>query len=94
MVDIANTAILLGGPVVEAVRSVFGTASYVVGGIFGLYLILMLVRWWQDRIIVRLLKDVKFDLDQQNRKLKLPHSKELFQSKIYRKIGAIFEKKK
>lgn len=97
MVDPANATVLIpanAGPIFETVRSLIFTTSYVVGGIFGIYLILLLVRWWQNRIVIRLLKDIKFDLDQQNKKQKLPHSKAMFQSKVYRKFSNIFEKRK
>jgi len=92
MVDVANTVALPG--FLETVRSVIGVTSYVLGGIFGVYLILILVRWWQNRIVIRLLKDVKYNLEQQNRKLKIPHSGALFESKMYHSIRAIFEKQK
>ena len=90
MVDVVNATISF----LEPVHSIIGAVSYIVGGIFGVYLLLLLVRWWQNRIMIRLLKDIKYDLDHQNKKLKLPHSKELFESKMYRKFGSIFEKEK
>jgi len=97
MVDPANASVLIpanAGPIFETIRSVVSTASYVVGGIFGIYLILLLVRWWQNRIVIRLLKDIKFNLEQQNKKQKLPHSKDMFHSKVYKKFAGIFEKEK
>ena len=97
MVDAANATILIPGialPLLNTIQSLIGTVSYIVGGIFGVYLILLLVRWWQNRIVIRLLKDIKYNLDQQNFKLKIPHSKPLFESKIYQHISRIFEKEK
>ena len=91
MADITGAATV---PVLETVRYIISSISYIIGGIFGVYLILLLVRWWQNRIMIRLLKDIKYNLDQQNRKLKLPHSKELFESKVYRKMATVFEKEK
>ncbi len=90
MVDVVNATVGF----FEPVRSIIGAVSYVIGGIFGVYLILLVVRWWQNRIMIRLLKDIKYDLDQQNKKLKLSHSKELFESKVYKKFSGVFEKEK
>ncbi|MCK4589036.1 MAG: hypothetical protein KAT77_01215 [Nanoarchaeota archaeon] len=95
MVDPATAAVLLPEaalPLLETIRTLVSTASYIVGGIFGIYLILLLVRWWQNRLIIRLLRDITYNLNQQNIKLKLPHAKPLFQSKIYKKLSSIFER--
>ena len=95
MVDVTNATLLLpnaAGPFFETIHSIISTASYIVGGIFGIYLILLVVRWWQNRLVIRLLRDIKYDLNQQNKKLKLPHSKELLHSKVYKKFSKIWEK--
>ena len=91
MVDVINMTL---PAIIEPVRSAIGTVSYIVGGIFGIYMILLVVRWWQNRIVIRLLKDIKYNLEQQNKKQKLPHSKEMFHSKVYKKFAGIFEKEK
>lgn len=90
MVDAVNATISF----FEPIRSIVGAVSYLIGGIFGIYLILLLVRWWQNRILIRLLKDIKFNLEQQNKKLKIPHSKPLFESKVYKSFSRVFEKEK
>lgn len=90
MVDAVNATIGF----LEPIRSIVGAVSYVIGGIFGVYLILLLVRWWQNRILIRLLKDIKFNLEEQNKKLKIPHSGPLFESKVYKSFSRVFEKQK
>ena len=42
-----------------------GFLSYVealIGGIFGLYLILVVLRWYESRRLVNILKDIKHDI--------------------------------
>ena len=93
MVDAVNATFVLPA-LFEPIRSVIGAVSYIVGGIFGIYLLLLLVRWWQNRILIRLLKDIKYNLEQQNKKLKVPHAKPLFESKVYKSFSRVFEKEK
>ena len=40
--------------------------KFLVGGIFGLYVILVVVRVYYERKKVKILKDIRFDLDQLN----------------------------
>ena len=97
MVDAVNSTVLMANatlPFFETVRTVIGTASYVLGGFFGLYLIWLVFRWWQNRLIIRLLRDIKFDLDQQNKRLGIPCSKELLKTKVLRISKEYLKKKK
>ena len=60
--------------------------SLLVGGIFGLYLILLVVRIYYERRLLRLLQDIRYDLDQLNRHYRLPYShiRKSFLGKILR----------
>lgn len=62
-------------PVIDSVQPFFKKISVLVGGIFGLYLILILVRIHYERKKYKVLLDVRYDLDQLNRHYNLPYSK-------------------
>ncbi len=79
-------------PVVEVIRQTIGTVSWLVGGIFGLYLILLIVRWWQNRILIKVMKDIRFNLDQLNKRYRIKYSGEEKESKLYKSFRTIFEK--
>ena len=53
-------------PLIDLVQPVFLKLSFLVGGIFGLYLILILVRIHYERKKVRILQDIRYDLDKLN----------------------------
>jgi hypothetical protein len=53
-------------PLIDLVQPVFLKASILVGGIFGLYLILILVRVHYERKKVKILEDIRYDLDKLN----------------------------
>ena len=53
-------------PLIDLVQPVFLKASILVGGIFGLYLILILVRVHYERKKVKILQDIRYDLDKLN----------------------------
>jgi hypothetical protein len=60
---------------VEVLRPLFLKANVVVGGVFGLYLILVLVRIYYERKKVKLLEDIKYNLDRANISKGLPYSR-------------------
>jgi|APSaa5957512622_1039677.scaffolds.fasta_scaffold89114_2 hypothetical protein len=53
-------------PLFELVQPFFLKLSVLVGGIFGLYFILVVVRVYYERKKVKILHDIRFDLDQMN----------------------------
>ena len=61
-------------PLIEAVRPFFLKISVLVGGIFGLYFILLLARVYYERKKVKLLKDIRYDLDRLNMHHGVPYS--------------------
>lgn len=76
-------------PVVDTVQPVLGTLSALLGGLFGLYLILILVRVYYERRKVHLLMDIRYDLDYLNQHFKVPYSQEKKPLKVKRKIMPI-----
>ncbi len=60
--------------VAEVIQPIMQTLSVLVGGLFGLYVILIIIRIYYERKHVRLLEDIRFNLDQINRKFRLPSS--------------------
>jgi len=63
-------------PLAEILSPFFKSASLVVGGIFGLYLILIILRIYYDNKILKVLGDIRYDLDHLNLSKKLTYSRE------------------
>lgn len=63
-------------PLVDVVRPLLIKASLLVGGIFGIYIILILVRIHYERRNMKLLQHIRYDLDQQNYHYGIPSSLE------------------
>ena len=61
--ELAGTGI---DTLIELIRPFFLRLSVLVGGIFGLYVILILARVFYERKKVHLLKDIRYDLDRLN----------------------------
>ena len=53
-------------PLIDFFQPIFVKASLVVGGIFGIYLLLLIARVHYERKKVKLLQDIRYDLDQLN----------------------------
>lgn len=62
-------------PLIDLVQPFFIKASIVVGGIFGIYLLLLLVRVHYERKKVKILQDIRYDLDNLNMHYGLKNSK-------------------
>ena len=52
--------------VIEILRPFFVKVSFIVGGIFGLYFILIVVRIYYERKKIKLLQCIRYDLDRMN----------------------------
>ena len=61
-------------PLQESFQPLIDIAKYILGGIFGLYFLLLLTRIYYERKKVNLLKDIRFDLDHLNKHFDVPHS--------------------
>lgn len=60
--------------IVNTVTPLIAKLSLLVGGLFGIYLLLLIVRIYYERKNSKLLQDIRFLLDQQNKQLHLPTS--------------------
>ena len=76
-------------PLVNTLQPLIRKANVLVGGIFGLYIILILVRIHYERKTVKLLKDIRYDLDNLNKHYNLPHSRSRngFFQRLLRSLG-------
>lgn len=54
-------------PLITTIQPYLVKLSLLVGGIFGLYLIIIILRVYYDRKTLRLLKDIRYDLDNLNK---------------------------
>ncbi len=59
---------------VDAFQPLLLKLSVIVGGIFGLYVILLIVRIYYERKSYKILRDIRYDLDQLNTHYNLPNS--------------------
>jgi hypothetical protein len=86
MVLTEELGVLLG----ETIRSTVNGIQYLVGGIFGIYLITLFLKWRQTQMLKRYLADIKAELRHLNNKLggALPER----QTFLERKIGHIKQK--
>ncbi len=74
-----NAANLIGSPLqplAELLGPVIVKLSLLVGGIFGLYIILILLRVYYERKNMKLLQHIRYNLDQQNQHYGIPSSRE------------------
>ena len=49
-------------PLFETVRSIINSLQWLVGGVFGLYIILIFLRWRESRIVAKILTEIRDDL--------------------------------
>jgi hypothetical protein len=83
-------------PLVELVQPVFAKASILVGGIFGIYLLLLIARVHYERKKVKILQDIRYDLDKLNmsKGIKSSRQKKGFFGKIIEKLRKMSRNKK
>lgn len=63
----ANETIILEAlpglaPLFETIRLIIQSLQWLVGGIFGLYLVLIFLRWRESRMVAKILKEIRDDL--------------------------------
>lgn len=73
---------------VELLPPVFVKLSLLFGGLFGLYVLLTLIRVYYEGKKIKILKDIRYDLDQLNLHYNLPCSKT--KDGFFRKVGNFF----
>ncbi|MBS3127116.1 hypothetical protein J4228_03045 [Candidatus Woesearchaeota archaeon] len=62
------------GPVLSGIQPFFSRLSVIVGGIFGIYVILIVIRIYYERKKLKVLQDIRYDLDQLNLHNNIPYS--------------------
>lgn len=63
-------------PLIDTIKPLVLKVSIIVGGIFGLYIILILIRIHYERKKVKILKDIRYDLDQLNKHHEIGYSQQ------------------
>lgn len=71
-VEAVSDAVFL--PLLEVVRPLFVKLSFVLGGIFGATLLLIIVRAYYEHRNLKVLKAIQFNLDQHNKHLGIRYS--------------------
>lgn len=61
-------------PVANTILPMLTKLSVVVGGIFGLYVILIIIRIYYERKNMKILQDIRYDLDQLNKHYHIGYS--------------------
>ncbi|MBI4151423.1 hypothetical protein HY496_00505 [Candidatus Woesearchaeota archaeon] len=61
-------------PLQTTIQPLIDLAKYIIGGFFGLYLLLVILRVYYERKKVNLLKDIRYDLDHLNKHFGVSHS--------------------
>ncbi|PIN76734.1 hypothetical protein COV17_01360 [Candidatus Woesearchaeota archaeon CG10_big_fil_rev_8_21_14_0_10_36_11] len=83
-------------PLADTIQPFFGKLSVIVGGLFGLYIILIFVRIYYERKKVKLLRDIRYDLDHLNKYHSITHSRHRIGivRKIFRLFRTFFSQRK
>jgi hypothetical protein len=61
-----NATMQIVDPLVQSVRFLINFLNIILGGIFGVYLIMAYINWKKSRDIVKLLRDIKSEIKQVN----------------------------
>jgi len=62
-------------PLLENVRDIILSLQWLAGGMFGLYLILIFLRWRETKIVSRVLKDIRDDIKELSDSIKTVDNK-------------------
>jgi hypothetical protein len=57
-----NATMQIVDPLVQSVRFLVGFLNIILGGIFGVYLIMAYINWKKSRDIIKLLRDIKLEI--------------------------------
>lgn len=82
--DLATLQLGTLQPLVEVIRPLIVKASLLVGGIFGLYIILIALRVHYERKNMKLLQHIRYDFDQLNKHHGIPSSQE--QKSVFHRV--------
>ena len=66
---VINETALLASPLLGPIAEIMQTLEVLVGGLFGLYLILLFLRWIEYKKQVKILKEIRIQVYEINQKL-------------------------
>tara|TARA_Y100000034_G_scaffold20758_2_gene23819 strand:- start:6486 stop:6767 length:282 start_codon:yes stop_codon:yes gene_type:complete len=89
-----NATLQILEPIIGPLNQFIGIIQYLVGGIFGLYLILVILRWYESRRLASMMRDVKDQLVALNTHFGVKVKERPVKSKINQIKKAMKSKKK
>ena len=72
---VLNETAILASPLISPVVKIFAVLQGLLGGLFGLYIILVILKWKESRQLVKIMKDVRHELKMLNEKIAFPKKK-------------------
>ena len=72
-VMVLNETVILAAPVISTVVKVFAILQGLIGGLFGVYLVLVILRWKEYKQLVKELKAIRHELKMLNEKITFPN---------------------
>ncbi len=78
LLQVAESVDVMGGlqPIVEAIGPIVTKITILLGGLAGVYAILLLARVHYERKKVKILENIRYDLDHLNMHYGIPHSRQ------------------
>ena len=73
--DTIVAALPVLAPVFESLHAVLQSLQWLVGGIFGLYVILIYLKWRESRMAARILKEIRDDIKQLSKDIRMVNEK-------------------
>ncbi|MBR9691551.1 hypothetical protein GOV06_02095 [Candidatus Woesearchaeota archaeon] len=72
---VLNETALLATPVIGPIFKIFAVLQGLIGGLFGVYLVLVILRWKEYKQSVKILKSIRHELKMLNEKISFPKKK-------------------
>jgi hypothetical protein len=69
MADINSTLPPLLEPVAESIHVLVNSIQFILGGLFGLYLVMVVLRWYNDRKLIKLVAQVRDEVQAISRRV-------------------------
>ncbi|MBI4981219.1 hypothetical protein HZC30_06735 [Candidatus Woesearchaeota archaeon] len=72
-------------PLTEVIKPIITVIGTLLGGLLGVYILMLLVRWWYERKQLKVMEGIRYDLDYLNQHFNLPYSQKK-PHKLYHKV--------